>query len=66
VGRPSWEQYFMDIAVLVSTRSTCLRRQVGAVLVRDKHIIATTERKEQKEENEKRKKKEGNENKKEK
>lgn len=41
VARPSWEQYFMDIAMLVSSRSTCLRRQVGAVLVRDKHIIAT-------------------------
>ncbi|MCK9525938.1 MAG: dCMP deaminase family protein [Limnochordia bacterium] len=31
----------MEIAKLVSSRSTCLRRQVGAVLVRDKHIIAT-------------------------
>ncbi len=39
--RPSWEQYFMDIARLISSRSTCLRRQVGAVLVKDKHIIAT-------------------------
>lgn len=39
--RPSWDQYFMEIAGLVSSRSTCLRRQVGAVLVRDKHIIAT-------------------------
>ncbi len=39
--RPSWEEYFMDIARLVSTRSTCLRRQVGAVLVKNKHIIAT-------------------------
>jgi len=39
--RPTWEQYFMDIAKLVSSRSTCLRRQVGAVLVKDKHIIAT-------------------------
>lgn len=41
VKRPSWDQYFMEIAELVSSRSTCLRRQVGAVLVRDKHIIST-------------------------
>lgn len=39
--RPSWDQYFMDIARLVSSRSTCLRRQVGAVLVRDRQIIST-------------------------
>ncbi|NLC10739.1 MAG: cytidine deaminase [Firmicutes bacterium] len=40
-SRPSWEQYFMDIAFVVARRSTCLRRQVGAVLVRDKHLLAT-------------------------
>lgn len=39
--RPSWDEYFMDIARLAATRSTCLRRQVGAVMVRDRHIIAT-------------------------
>lgn len=39
--RPSWDSYFMAIADLVSTRSTCLRRAVGAVLVRDKRILAT-------------------------
>ncbi len=39
--RPSWEEYFMDIARLVSRRSTCLRRQVGAVIVKDKNILAT-------------------------
>ncbi len=39
--RPSFDEYFMKIAKLVSTRSTCTRRQVGAVLVRDKRIIAT-------------------------
>lgn len=39
--RPSWDEYFMQMAELVATRSTCLRRQVGAVIVRDKHIIAT-------------------------
>jgi len=41
VVRPSWDQYFMEIAKLVAKRSTCLRRQVGAVLVRDKRIVAT-------------------------
>jgi dCMP deaminase len=39
--RPSWEQYFMDITHLVAKRSTCLRRQVGAVVVKDKKILAT-------------------------
>ena len=39
--RPSWEDYFMQIAEVVSTRSTCLRRHVGAVLVKNKQILAT-------------------------
>ncbi|MDD2431407.1 MAG: cytidine/deoxycytidylate deaminase family protein [Firmicutes bacterium] len=39
--RPSWNNYFMDIATLVASRSTCLRRQVGAVIVREKRIIST-------------------------
>ena len=39
--RPSWDHYFMDMAKLTSQRSTCLRRQVGAVIIQDKHIIAT-------------------------
>jgi len=39
--RPSWDQYFMSIAKLASTRSTCLRRKVGAVIVKDKHILST-------------------------
>lgn len=39
--RPSWDDYFMDIAALVARRSTCLRRNVGAVLVRDRRILAT-------------------------
>lgn len=39
--RPSWDEYFMEIAQLTSKRSTCLRRQVGAVLVRDNRIITT-------------------------
>ncbi|MCK5227571.1 MAG: cytidine/deoxycytidylate deaminase family protein, partial [Desulfobulbaceae bacterium] len=40
-SRPSWDEYFMNIAALVSGRSTCIRRHVGAVLVRDKRIITT-------------------------
>lgn len=39
--RPSWDEYFMDIARLVARRSTCLRRKVGAIVVRDKRILAT-------------------------
>jgi dCMP deaminase len=39
--RPSWDEYFMSIARLVAGRSTCLRRHVGALLVRDRHILAT-------------------------
>ncbi len=39
--RPSWDEYFMEITHLVSKRSTCLRRQVGAVIVKDKNILAT-------------------------
>lgn len=39
--RPSWDEYFLEIAKLVASRSTCLRRQVGAVLVKDKRVLAT-------------------------
>lgn len=39
--RPGWNQYFADIADLISRRSTCRRRSVGAVLVRDKRVLAT-------------------------
>ncbi len=39
--RPSWDAYFMQIAHLVATRATCPRRAVGAVIVRDRHILAT-------------------------
>ncbi len=41
MDRPSWEEYFMEIASLVARRSTCLRRQVGAVVVKEKNILAT-------------------------
>jgi len=39
--RPSWDEYFLQVARLVSKRTTCLRRSVGAVLVKDKKILAT-------------------------
>jgi len=39
--RPSWDEYFMEMALLTAKRSTCLRRNVGAVIVQDKHVIAT-------------------------
>lgn len=40
-SRPNWDEYFLSIARLVSKRSTCLRRSVGAVLVKGKRILAT-------------------------
>jgi dCMP deaminase len=39
--RASWDEYFMNIAREVATRSTCDRKHVGAVIVRDKSILAT-------------------------
>ncbi|MBW1763995.1 MAG: cytidine/deoxycytidylate deaminase family protein [Deltaproteobacteria bacterium] len=41
MSRPSWSEYFMDITRLVANRSTCLRRKVGAILVKNKRILAT-------------------------
>lgn len=40
-NRPTWQKYFIEMANLVSQRSTCLRRHVGAILVRDNQIIST-------------------------
>lgn len=40
-ARPTWDEYFLEIADLISKRSSCLRRRVGAVLVKDKRILAT-------------------------
>lgn len=39
--RPSWDEYFMTLASEVATRTTCLRRGVGAVIVKDRRILAT-------------------------
>lgn len=41
MGRVSWDEYFMNIATQVATRSTCSRKHVGAVIERDKIILAT-------------------------
>ena len=39
--RPSWDEYFMGIAEVVARRSNCIRRHVGAVVMKDNHILAT-------------------------
>jgi dCMP deaminase len=39
--RPTYDEYFMSMAFLAATRSTCIRRKVGAVLVKNKHVLAT-------------------------
>lgn len=41
MSKHDWDTYFMDIASTVSNRASCIRRQVGAVIVRDKQILAT-------------------------
>jgi len=40
-ARPSYDEYFMEMANVVSKRSTCIRRKVGAILVKNKHILST-------------------------
>jgi dCMP deaminase len=39
--RPTWDQYFIEITLAVAKRSTCLRAQVGAIIVKDKRILTT-------------------------
>ena len=39
--RPSWDEYFMQMAFLARSRSTCLRRGVGAVIVKDNRVVAS-------------------------
>ncbi len=39
--RPSWGEYYMEMAEVAKKRSTCMRRQVGAVIVKDKRILAS-------------------------
>ena len=40
-NRPSWDEYFLEISRLVAKRSTCLRRKIGALVVKDRRILAT-------------------------
>jgi len=40
-SRPNWDQYFMDIARVVASRSNCMKRKVAAIIVRDKRVIST-------------------------
>ncbi len=39
--KPGWDEYFMSIAKVVSTRSSCMKRHIGAIIVRDKRIVST-------------------------
>lgn len=41
IERPDWDEYFLKLAMLVAERSTCRRHHVGAIMVKDKHVIAT-------------------------
>jgi len=41
MNRPSWDEYYIDLLQVVKTRSTCLRRHVAAIIVKDKQIIST-------------------------
>lgn len=41
MSRGSWDDYFMGLALTASTRATCPRRSVGAVLVLERHVLAT-------------------------
>lgn len=40
IDRPDWDSYFIDLAVLVSSRSSCLRKQHGAIIVKDKQVLS--------------------------
>lgn len=41
MDRPTWDEYFMEMAMVAAKRSTCLRRKVGAVIVKNKQILAS-------------------------
>src|SRR5205823_874936 len=41
VQRPSWDEYFMNIAKVVASRSNCMKRKVAAIIIRDKRVVST-------------------------
>ena len=41
IHRPDWDEYFLQIARIVAERSTCLRRKVGALIVKDRRMLST-------------------------
>jgi dCMP deaminase len=41
IQRPSWDEYFMNIAKVVASRSNCIKRKVAAIIVKDKRVIST-------------------------
>ncbi|HIJ40502.1 MAG TPA: cytidine deaminase [Deltaproteobacteria bacterium] len=41
MARPSWNEYFMALAEMVANRSTCIRRSVGALIVKERRILGT-------------------------
>ncbi len=41
IERPSWDEYFLKMAFLVAERSTCLRHHIGAIIVKNKHVLTT-------------------------
>jgi dCMP deaminase len=41
IQRPSWDEYFMNIAKVVASRSNCMKRKVAAIIVKDKRVVST-------------------------
>lgn len=41
ITRPNWDEYFMNIARVVASRGNCIKRQVAAIIVKDKRVIST-------------------------
>jgi dCMP deaminase len=41
IQRPNWDEYFMNIAKVVASRSNCMKRKVAAIIIRDKRVVST-------------------------